>query len=565
MTGFESFHRRAQSFFSDVNMVQSIQDRGNVFSHNTAQKIRATLFSRWWWSALLLLIINDHLLKGSPWFPAALAGRLSDFAGLLMFPALAAGVLRVRTQRGLIAIHLFSAVLFSLVQLLPETNAFIVTQARALGIPLASWPDPSDLMALPALLLSFALIAGRSSMNALAARSWSPPRSRMMPTLVHASAVFIGLFSTVATVLEEPPRPTDDDDDEWDSVFGTVFIQNQSDEERSINLYRLNESSSFDCDVIADDPAMLLQSGAFGLPEVWRLPAGTIMAASTGDESEYPCSFLKIDGPGLPPAILFWQNEWLTSRRVPGWSERAQQIPGTVVIESNEDSTFRNYLSSDPKLVQLATPLSSEVATICQPTPPEEGLEWQVPSGSKSWTLRQIAQGGDGCYSLELDEVGDELSPRHERAYLCVPAEFMSLKVDDVLTFRLQDSGRSLLVERADFGVVLELRRVAALPQISGIAMREAIIEACPFTLAPSCDAVVQNLAVEISDATGTIRTISRGDAAVQIQDGSPNLVMMRLLAAHRMAYSVSDCGLPGEEKDLRHFQFVVGRTPARL
>lgn len=44
-------------------------------------------------AALALLAANDHLLKGSDLVPAAVTGKLSDFAGLLFFPLLATAAL----------------------------------------------------------------------------------------------------------------------------------------------------------------------------------------------------------------------------------------------------------------------------------------------------------------------------------------------------------------------------------------------------------------------------------------------------------------------------------------
>lgn len=38
--------------------------------------------------ALAVLVVNDHLLKGRDLVPEALTGKLSDFAGLFMFPLL---------------------------------------------------------------------------------------------------------------------------------------------------------------------------------------------------------------------------------------------------------------------------------------------------------------------------------------------------------------------------------------------------------------------------------------------------------------------------------------------
>jgi hypothetical protein len=45
---------------------------------------------RAWASALALLLLNDHVLKCSGFLPGAVTGKLSDLAGLVVAPVLAA-------------------------------------------------------------------------------------------------------------------------------------------------------------------------------------------------------------------------------------------------------------------------------------------------------------------------------------------------------------------------------------------------------------------------------------------------------------------------------------------
>src|SRR5690349_4469725 len=51
------------------------------------------------WLALIALIANDHVLKRSA-LAGAVTGKLSDFAGLLVMPAMLSVLLRVRGDRG---------------------------------------------------------------------------------------------------------------------------------------------------------------------------------------------------------------------------------------------------------------------------------------------------------------------------------------------------------------------------------------------------------------------------------------------------------------------------------
>lgn len=106
-------------------------------------------------AATALLVLNDHVLKGAHLLPAWCTGKLSDFAGLFVFPiflfALAAAFQSSeerRARRASLA-ALLTVVPFASIKLSPSCNLAI----NALG-----WGrfvlDPSDLLALPAAFAS---------------------------------------------------------------------------------------------------------------------------------------------------------------------------------------------------------------------------------------------------------------------------------------------------------------------------------------------------------------------------------------------------------------------------
>ena len=110
--------------------------------------------------AIAVLVANDHYWKLA--HPSWLTGKLSDVAGLVFFPALLA-VLGRSTPRAVAIATLATAVCFALVKTwVPATDAFRWT----LGFVQAPWhpqpvfavTDPSDLLALPAVLTSWLLV-----------------------------------------------------------------------------------------------------------------------------------------------------------------------------------------------------------------------------------------------------------------------------------------------------------------------------------------------------------------------------------------------------------------------
>jgi hypothetical protein len=104
-------------------------------------------------STLVLLVANDHCLKHIPALPGWLTGKLSDFAGLFLFPTVCVALVAVwrplaepARRRLARAIVLGTGALFCALKLYPAPRAPI---PAALGVIVC---DPTDLAALPALV-----------------------------------------------------------------------------------------------------------------------------------------------------------------------------------------------------------------------------------------------------------------------------------------------------------------------------------------------------------------------------------------------------------------------------
>jgi hypothetical protein len=96
--------------------------------------------------AAVVLVVNDHLLKAAAWPSAAVAGKLSDLAGLFLFPVLATALCGRRWAAVWV---IATAVAFTLLKLSPGFNAAVE----------AAWGrnalDPTDLACLPVLAFSW--------------------------------------------------------------------------------------------------------------------------------------------------------------------------------------------------------------------------------------------------------------------------------------------------------------------------------------------------------------------------------------------------------------------------
>ncbi len=108
--------------------------------------------------AMLVLLLNDHWLR--VWHPSWISGKLGDIAWLFFFPYTLAAVLAFILPRrthlvGWLAWGLTGTV-FTLGNTLPGFLAWLLSAGeRVFGLPLRLVADPSDLLALPALLLGY--------------------------------------------------------------------------------------------------------------------------------------------------------------------------------------------------------------------------------------------------------------------------------------------------------------------------------------------------------------------------------------------------------------------------
>ena len=97
-------------------------------------------------AAIVVLIVNDHVLK-SAW-PGVVTGKLSDIAGMIVFPLFLSALLRGRALGWCIAA---TAIAFTLVKTWdPATHVYEALLGDIVQ-------DPTDLLAVPFTLVGLAL------------------------------------------------------------------------------------------------------------------------------------------------------------------------------------------------------------------------------------------------------------------------------------------------------------------------------------------------------------------------------------------------------------------------
>jgi len=201
-------------------------------------------------AALVTLALNDHLLKSAAALPA-LSGKLSDVAGLLVAPAVLAWLARVRTRRGWLGCHVAVGLGFAAIQLAPIAAAIEAT------LPWRIWPDPTDLLALPALALS-AVVLGRARREP----GWlARPIGAVALALCAASG---------GPGYESPPRYPFPPAGRLETA---VFIRNHLAADLPIGVRMVRDDRTLDCDAILQDPLAQLEGGDFDDEQQWTVAA----------------------------------------------------------------------------------------------------------------------------------------------------------------------------------------------------------------------------------------------------------------------------------------------------
>ena len=127
-------------------------------------------------AAIALTALNDHLLKLSGLLPAVVTGKMSDVAGLFFFPiavVTAARAARLRFGRRWsgdgwepTAVALATAIVFTVCKLSPAI-------CRWLSAVLIVVPDPTDLLALPAIACAWWWVSRRRFTGTFASPAWA--------------------------------------------------------------------------------------------------------------------------------------------------------------------------------------------------------------------------------------------------------------------------------------------------------------------------------------------------------------------------------------------------------
>ncbi|MCB9703650.1 MAG: hypothetical protein H6711_17275 [Myxococcales bacterium] len=363
-----------------------------------------------WIASLAALGINDHLLKGAGVLPDLLTGKLSDFAGMMVAPALLAALTRTSSRRGLFLCHLAVGAVFAAINLSHEAASIWSGLMGMVAFPWKITVDPTDLVALPALALSWRVLAP----------SMSKPVPRGSLRALEGSLACAGVCLSVAT---SPPEEDWTDDDWWSNpVSADVYVQNVTNEDVVVRLRRPHADAELDCFEVAVDPGRYLSEAVFGEAEAWTLAPGNMVAAEQ-EGIVRDCHAVLVEGDAFPQTLLFWQNGAYPEV----WHDGAAAEEGGVIISEAEGEEGLSIDSpKSPELLFALADLEDRPADACALQEDGDRLAWTSLTRDDV-QIAGIDVGPDGCIGLDFGDAPDAVTDW----YVCMPPALFPFQVGD--------------------------------------------------------------------------------------------------------------------------------------
>ncbi len=396
-----------------------------------------------WVGSLLLLLVNDHLLKGAGVLPGWLTGKLSDFAGLFLAPALLAALLGVRSRRGFFRVHVGLGVFFAALKLWEPAARGFEGAMGWLGVPARVVVDPTDLLALPALLASFWLLAPLAEEGRELA-----PRAR-------SSALLLASFGCVATSAPVEPMPPPMPVPVFPPVTGALGLGNDTGSAQVLRVRELKASVELDCDTVASSPSTFLHAELFAPASTWLVEDQRVLplrASLSGNAAwRSRCQALLIDGDRLDPRLVFWMLKDYPERSLNSALSQGETGSNQPIFRATQ-SGEKMRLEDHKAVYPAPSLLGAEVPEECLLPPPEEALAWSTPLPHQAVELQAVTISPDGCVAMDFPA---------RRVYLCGSGLPFPFKAGDTLAFTLEQSaqGARLTILRASDGTRLVVGR----------------------------------------------------------------------------------------------------------
>jgi len=391
-----------------------------------------------WWVCLVVLVLNDHVLKGAGVLPGWLTGKLSDVAGLVVAPVLAAVLLRAQTPRARWVAFAVVALPFAALNLSSAFAHAVEALTAALGVPWRVTVDPTDLCALVVLPVAAWVLQRPARAPGVVVRR----RSAWVPRV---GAVLASVACMATSRVEDVPPG------QWQT---DAYVLNRSGEARDVRLRWV--SGEIDCDRVQREPGRYLTPTMFsGLRVTFRVEASETIplqraaalaaSADTGPDAPPPgdartCDAVMIGVDGMPDTLAFWSS--LPARGVALRPAAAANTAGQVDLAMATGGQLRLEAPSGDVRLEVVPVLDQPSA--CAPV----GLryEWTGAVPVDTVEARTLRDAPGGCTAVEYRDPGDQGGT----LYLCMPREVIPFAAGERFTARSSgesDAARTLVLE----------------------------------------------------------------------------------------------------------------------
>jgi hypothetical protein len=352
-----------------------------------------------WLASLALMVFNDHFLKTADLLPGWLTGKLSDVTGMIVAPLLLALLVRVRSRRGLAWCHVAIGAVFASINLNP-TLAGWWESVTALGPQ--RWHvsvDPTDLLALPVLLVSWRLL------TAVATQAAPRPAAKPVTRALFAIAM---LFCAANEPTCGPgecgdPMPWTPDAVPGDGAnlvggfFETTYVIGNLTADKLVVRVRKLRSLKFDCKKVAAWPAVVLSRKLFEPAKAWIvepnrvLPFDDILGSGTG------CRVYLVDASGLPARIAIVDSSSATTLQISANASQGGDRMIGIINNSDGELEWQQHGILSP------APLPMDILPqgACKRPHGDTALAWTTPPTSVD-VITGLGESPDGCLSVSF-------------------------------------------------------------------------------------------------------------------------------------------------------------------
>jgi hypothetical protein len=469
--------------------------------------------------ALFVLVINDHLLKGSGLLPGALTGKISDFAGLIVAPWVLVALLGLSKKRAISRAHIAVGVVFAAINVSALAARTFEKLTALTPFPWAITVDPTDLLGLWALFVSFRiLLPVHITPDARASRRPQQVAAQLLKGATFASA----LLACMAT--SPPPFPAQ----------VPLHLANDTEQVVDVRVRMLKESVRFDCAFVAEAPARRLSRELFAPAQVFRLNENTAMAL--WEDFNNSCTAFLVDGANLPPTLLFWEQDGSRHQ----FNAVSSELSEDAAVFIRGGSSGLSFSTHEANIGGL--PANRSDASGCEIPDQGTSVDWSTPVPTGNRILERVTSSPDGCHRLLFE------NSNAAAFYMCTGSDFPFEAGAELEVIEL--GSRVALISGARR---LEIGRTNSFHGTLEITLVASESAGCNGSI-NSCGELQIPLQVELQSETSTDPL--RAGQSIEMDDGQTTLTILR---AFRTPIFDEACGVDDLEES-RHLELIEYR-----